>query len=188
MADRIKAVDYDVRDCGVSEARSLIEKYHYAKGCSITRVYTHGMFRVADNELVGVAWWLPPTKPAAVSVCEDHWRRVLSLSRLVVHPDVPQNGASFLLGRSIRKIKKDNKWVALVTYADDGHGHTGAIYRATNWTYQGHRPASRNWVDPKTGRQVAVKSTKSRTKAEMLALGYVQTEPSRKHKFTMSLR
>ena len=66
-------------------------------------------------------------------------------------------------------------------------GHTGAIYRATNWTYLGTTAPGRRWATP-DGRQVTGKSTVNRTKAEMLALGYRQLPPSVKHKYVMVLR
>lgn len=112
---------------------------------------------------------------------------VLALSRLAVAPSVPKNGASFLIGRSIRLIRRDPRWHTLLTYADTAQGHTGAIYRATNWTYLGITAPGRRWVSH-DGRKVAGKSTRNRTKAEMLALGHRQLPPSVKHKFVLRLR
>jgi hypothetical protein len=61
---------------------------------------------------------------------------VLCLSRLAILPDVPANACSFLLARS-RRLIDDKAWPCLVTYADEWRGHTGAIYRADNWQYEG---------------------------------------------------
>lgn len=179
--------DYYISSIAIGEARRLVEQYHYAKGGSNTGCYAHGLFRVSDNALVGVAWWLPPTKVACQSVNMDNWKRVISLSRLVITPDEPKNAATILLGASIRLIKKDARFVSLVTYADMSQGHTGAIYKATNWEYQGVTKPSRRWLNPVTGQQVAAKATTNRTKGEMLALGYTRTEAHAKHKFVMHL-
>ena len=181
----LRAADYSVRDADPPEARAFIREYHYSKGCSNTHVHMHGLFQ-GDN-LLGVAQWLPPTRVAAESVNRENWTRVLSLSRLAVHPSVPTNGASFLLGRSERIIVREGKWVSLVTYADDFMGHTGAIYRATNWEYVGRMKGSPRWEDP-DGKQIARKSTKSRTNAEMIALGYRIVGVFDKHKFVKHLR
>lgn len=183
---RLCAQDYDVRPVPLREARAFIVQHHYSKGCSHTAVYVHGLFRKADNALVGVAQWLPPTRVAAESVNRENWTRVLALSRLAVHPDVPQNGASYLMSRSIRLIQLDQKWVSLVTYADDFMGHTGQIYRATNWEYVGHMKGSPRWEDA-NGRQVAKKATVTRTNAEMQALGYKMVGNFGKHKFVKHL-
>lgn len=184
----LNASDYTVRDVPQSIAKDLVERYHYSGGGSLTGVYRHGLFQVYDTETcLGVAWWLPPTKVAAQSVGGDDWRSVLSLTRLVIVPGMPTNAASFLMGRSIRRIKQEARWRHLVTYADEGEGHTGAIYRATNWTEIGVVSRTARWVDPETGRHVSVKATKSRTKAEMENLGYVRTAPTPKRKFVMHL-
>jgi hypothetical protein len=74
----------------------------------------------------------------------SNWRRVLSLSRLALAPTEPQNAESILIGWSVRRIRREGKWVALVTFADESQGHTGTIYRATNWTYVGRtKPEAR---------------------------------------------
>jgi len=180
--------DYFIAPISQALAKSLVEQHHYSKGGSNTAVYRHGLFHIdAPDICLGVAWWLPPTKVAAQSVHDD-WRRVLSLTRLVVVPGVPTNGASFLMARSIREIQRTGDWTALVTYADEGQGHTGAIYKATNWTYKGIRPGHAVWVDS-TGRHVAKKAgPRTRKNAEMLELGYTNTGATRKHKFVMYLK
>lgn len=177
-----------VRDVDQTTARALVAEHHYARGGPNTGVFRHGLFHVDNNVPLGVAWWLPPTKIAAQSVAGEQWRSVLSLTRLVIVPGMPTNAASFLLGQSIRIIRRNGRWSHLVTYADEGQGHTGAIYRATNWTYVGAGNGDPVWRDV-TGRQVSRKSaSNSRTVAEMRALGYVSSGRTRKHKFVMALR
>jgi len=186
IGSHLRACDYEVRPVPLRDGRAFIMKYHYSRGCSNTAVYVHGLFRKDSDALLGVAQWLPPTKVAAESVNRERWKRVLSLTRLAVHPDVPTNGASFLMGRSIKIIKAEGKWVSLVTYADDFMGHSGQIYKATNWEYIGHMKGSPRWED-KDGRQVARKSTTSRTNAQMAELGYRMVGTFGKHKFVMHI-
>lgn len=181
-----RAQDYDIRDVPPAEAKAFICEHHYRKGCSNTSVYRHGLYCRRSGRLLGVAMWMPPTRVAAESVNREAWRRVLALTRLAVHPDVPTNGASLLLGRSIRRIRAEGKWVSLVTYADEFMQHSGAIYRATNWTYVGRMSANPRWEDA-DGRQVSRLSTKSRTNAQMLELGYRMVGSFAKHKFVMHL-
>lgn len=187
-AKSLRAADYFVVDVPLSLAQELVEEYHYSKGGSRTRVYTHGLYRRDAPELcLGVAWWLPPTRPAAVSVSPDEPNRVLSLTRLVILPQVPTNGASFLLGASMKLIRKDGRYKHLVTYADEGQGHLGNIYRATNWEYVGAMPGQPAYRDG-SGRQVSRKmGAVTRNNTEMLELGYVNTGRTRKHKFVMHL-
>ncbi len=175
----LRAAEWCVREVSLREAQAMVREYHYAAGGSNTRTASHGLYRIGDERLMGVAWWIPPTRHAAASV----WPRpdeVLSLTRLVVHPEVPTNGASFLLSRS-RKLLPP-RWRCLLTYADTLQGHTGAIYRADNWEYLGMTKPERVYV--LNGRMVARKAGgRTRTKAEMLALGCEERVSLGKHKY-----
>lgn len=185
IEDKLKKNEWTVSDINQSDASKLVRDFHYSKGGSITSVYRHGLFRIGDPSPKGVAVWLPPTRVCAESVNKDGWKMVLSLTRLVCHPDCPKNAASFLLSNSIKKIKKDGRFLSLVTFADERMGHTGAIYKATNWQYLGLTKPTPCWIDPSSGRQVAIKSTKHRTVSEMRSLGYEKIGSFRKHKFVI---
>lgn len=174
--------EWEVRPCLLKDAQAFIKQYHYARGGSNTAVYTHGLYRRGQDTLCGVAWWLPPTRVAAESVNRDHWQKVLSLSRMAVLPDCPKNSCSFMLARSIDIIRRERRFVTLVTYADESQGHTGGVYKASGWTYVGKTGPYLRWLD-RSGRQVSAKATKSRTVAQMEALGYVRAGRFFKHKY-----
>lgn len=107
---------------------------------------------------------------------------MLALSRLAVAPDVPTNGASFLLGRAMRMLDRD-RWPTLLTYADTAEGHTGAIYRATGWVCLGPVPAGDVWVGP-DGRQMGRKrGGHTLTVDQMRAAGYERKPAAPKIKF-----
>lgn len=164
--------------------RDIVRRYHYAKGGSNTATHRHGLFKkdtFFDAQCQGIAWWLPPTKSAALATYPENWQGVLSLSRLVILPGVPKNACSFLLAASMKLIDRD-RWPCLVTYADDWRGHTGTIYRATNWTYCGKTQPEA--VYTLNGQMIARKAgPKTRTKGEMLELGCVLEGKFAKHKF-----
>jgi hypothetical protein len=185
--EHLRAADWEVRPVPIQEGRAFIVAHHYSRGCSNTAVHLHGLFKRDTGALLGVAQWLPPTRVAAESVNRDQWTRVLSLTRLAVAPEVPKNGATFLMARSMRLIEQEQKWVSLVTYADEFMQHTGAIYRAANWEYVGLMKAQPRWEDA-NGKQIAKKATRTRTKAEMVALGYEMVGSFCKHKFVKHLR
>lgn len=184
--------DYAIRTCSWAAARQLVEAHHYSGKSADIVIYRHGLYRRHGNTLVGVAVWMPPTRRAAESVDPD-WQRVLCLTRLVVAPNEPTNAASYLLGRSMRLIKQDGRFHTLVTYADEAQGHTGAIYKATNWELI--PPTERAlqgdviYIDGE-GKQVSKRSPGggSFTDAEMQAQGYRRLPASRKHKFVKRLR
>lgn len=185
MVDRLVKSQWDVRTIPLSVARDLVQRFHYSGGASNTATYRHGLFKRGSDVCLGAAWWIPPTKSAALATFPENWKGVLSLSRLVVHPDVPANGASFLLARSRRAIDPA-KWPCLVTYADEWQGHSGGIYRADNWVYCGLTRPERTYV--RDGIMVARKAgPKTRTHAEMLALGAEMVGSFAKHKFIKHL-
>jgi len=179
--DRLRKSEWNVRTVGLGVAQELVRRYHYSGGGANTATYRHGLFRNDGQECVGVAWWIPPTKSAANATWPDDWKRVLCLTRLAIAPEVPGNAASFLLGKSMKLIDR-KRWPCLVTYADEMQGHTGAIYRATNWEYCGMTAKEATWF--KNGRMVARKAgPKTRTRDEMLEMGCQMVGRFAKHKF-----
>lgn len=185
--DRLRKADWQVRPVDISVARRLIGKYHYAKGASNTRTYLHGLFKrdaFWQEDCVAVAWWIPPTRAAAEATYPENWTGVLSLSRLVVAPGVPKNACSFLIAHSARMIPSTD-WPCLVTYADEWQGHTGTIYLAAGWTYVG-RTDSADRVFTVGGVMTARKAGgRTRTHAEMIALGATDHGAHAKHKFVL---
>lgn len=186
---KLRKSEWEVRDVPLSVARDLVARLHYTGGGSNTATFRHGLFRSGDDVCKGVAWWIPPTKGAAIATFPDRdWRRVLALTRLAIEPEVPSNAASFLIAASVRLIRADGRWEGLVTYADEGQGHSGAIYKATNWEYVGLTAPETRWVDA-DGRHVSRKAgPRTYKRAEMLERGCTPTGPFRKHKFRKVLR
>lgn len=182
--NKLRASEWAVRPVPITIARRLVETHHYAKGAANTATYLHGLYSTLSDEVcLGVAWWIPPTKGAAQATYPERWTGVLSLSRLVIAPGVPKNACTFLLARS-RKLIDPMKWPCLVTYADDWQGHTGGIYRADNWVYVGKTKPERTYRIE--GRMVSRKAGgKTRTHAEMLALGAELVGSFAKHNYTM---
>lgn len=187
FGSRLRKSEWEVREIAVAEARLIVEEHHYSRRGSNTACYTHGLFKRGDDRLWGCVWWLPPTRVACESVNKEQWKRVLGLTRMVCIPNAPKNACSFMLGASERIIRKEGRFVSLVTYADESQGHSGGVYRSANWTYIGRTGPYPRWIDPTTGRQVAVKATTSRTKEQMLELGYEMQGKFFKHKFVKHL-
>lgn len=184
MESRLSKKDYLVKTVPHSVGLELVKKLHYSKGGSNTCTYMHGLFKATDPDVcLGVAWWIPPTKHAGINTYPKNWQGVLSLSRLAIDPAVPKNAASFLIAASIKLIDR-KKWPCLVTYADEWQGHTGAIYKATNWTFVGEtkpQPVYRlNGVMLSRKR-----GNKTRSHQEMIDLGCEFLGRFKKLKFVM---
>lgn len=170
--------------CSLEQASELVRRLHYAAGAANTATFRHGLYRREEWPLaaLGAALWIPPTRSAAEATWPSNWGGVLALSRLVIDPSVPTNGASFLLSRSVDLIRRDPRWECLVTYADEWRGHTGAIYRAAGWEYVGMTKPERVYVV--NGVMTARKAgPKTRTHDEMLAMGAECVGKFAKHKF-----
>ena len=179
---RLRKEEWEVRPVNIGTASGLVER-------TITRRRTNTATACTlfpadafwQEECVGVAWWIPPTRSAAEATYPQNWQGVLALSRLVVAPGVPKNAASFLLGGAMRLIDR-SRWPCLVTYADEWRRHTGGIYKATNWQYVGLTQPQPVWV--LDGKMVARKAGPvTRTYGEMAEMGAELVGSFRKHKY-----
>lgn len=170
--ENLRAEDYTVEAIPTPLCRELVKQYHYAKSSSNVGTCCHGLIAV-DGSVVGAAQWNPPNREAAMASYDGDWHDVLALSRLVIAPEVPRNGASFLIARSVRLIRAGGRYRCLLTYADTYEGHEGTIYKATNWECMGETKKQPVWIDPRTGGRVsAYQNGKTKTNAQMLELGY----------------
>lgn len=165
---QLRKAEWRVETVSRAAGEALVIAHHYARGAANTATHLHGLRNVTTGRLVGVAWWIPPTKSAAQSWAGERWRGVLALSRLVIEPGVPSNACTFLISKSVRML--DPRWHTLVSYADSWRGHTGAIYRAAGWSHCGEtKPEA---VFTLNGRMTARKAgPKTRTHGEMIAMG-----------------
>ena len=184
--DHLKKEAWEVGEVDLKTAQALVREHHYARGGSNTFVYLHGLYHIETGGLAGIVWWLPPTRVACESVNKQQWKKVLSLTRMVMVPSAPKSSVSFLLSRSVKIIKQEKRFVSLVTYADESQGHTGECYKVSGWTYIGRTGPYPRWLD-KDGKQVAPKATTNRTKAMMEALGHVKQGSFYKHKYVKHL-
>lgn len=185
-SERLRKEDWEVKNISLEVATRIVRAFHYAKGAANTATYRHGLFRRGefwDENCQGVALWIPPTKAAAMATFPDNWQGVLSLSRLVIVPGVPKNACTFLLARSVKLIDR-KLWPCLVTYADSWRGHTGGIYKAAGWEYRGLTKPERTYTvgGVMTSRKAG---PKTRTHAEMVALGGKPEGSHQKHKFVL---
>jgi hypothetical protein len=145
-----------VRQINKNLAASFVIQHHYTHKASSCR-YALGLYFVEDNEhkffegkvekLIGVMTYGHPVSNRTVaSITNEHkleLDEVLELTRLVVLDGGDKyrygcNTESWFIGQSFKWLKKNAPEVkVLVSYADPEQEHSGSIYRATNWMYQG---------------------------------------------------
>lgn len=124
--------------CPVSTISLFVKDHHYS--------HTHPGFAdicfriVRDNQTVGAAIFGHMVgNPKASCICEgyENPKDYRELMRLVLLDDVPKNTESQFIGWCIRYIRKNTSILALISFADPKYGHSGIIYRASNWVYTG---------------------------------------------------
>jgi hypothetical protein len=128
-------------------AKDMIVTYHYTHAWTACR-YSIGIYYRMDeidafgnyDKLIGVAvYGFPVGARAPTSICEGLTKdNVLELTRLFVHDGYGSNIESNALSKTFQWIRENDENIkVLISYADNGQGHLGGIYQATNWLYQG---------------------------------------------------
>jgi len=108
-------------------------KSHYIGRWPPSHLLVLGLYR--GSKVLGVVVYSRPHKPMTDRFGQETWE----LSRLWINDSVPKNAETFLIGRSIRYIKRNHRNIkTLISFADPEAGHSGVIYRASNWTKEEH--------------------------------------------------
>lgn len=91
-----------------------------------------------DNILEGIITYGSPASPQVGRgvLGEEYRTNIIELNRLCINSTAPKNSASMLISKSMKLIDKE-KYYAVVSYADEGQGHFGYVYQATNFLYCG---------------------------------------------------
>jgi hypothetical protein len=114
----------------------IVVKNHYAHR-AVPSSWSFGCF--FNQNLLGVISFGKPASPHLCrGICGDeNSSRVYELNRLWIDDACPKNSESRFISWSIRELSKIRPHLILVSYADTGANHNGAIYAATNWIYTG---------------------------------------------------
>ncbi len=126
--------DYDLRACPMSVVADLCAKHHGYGSAGTLAVYAWAVYE--DGQPVAAYAWQPPPPGAATDVLPLAPGGVLSLSRMVAVPREERRlrHVSTPLRRQMRTLIDRGRWPALVTYSDEGQGHTGHVYKCSGWT------------------------------------------------------
>lgn len=146
-------MSFDLRPCRLEDVRELCARYHVYGGAGGSAVYAFGVWE--DGRLVAAYAWQPPPPGAARAVCPEAPQCVLALSRMVA---VPKNErrlkhVSKPLRVQMKHLIDRGRWPVLITYSDEGAGHTGYVYLCSGWTPTSRRRAP-TFVD-EHGRRVS---------------------------------
>lgn len=111
------------------EVNPLLAAAHYLGPMDAARVCFAGW---CDDALVACMIWRWPS--ARMLPADGSW---LELSRWCLTPEAGKNAGSRMMGWVRRWLRREMPAVrTLVSYSDPAQGHTGALYRASGWTYR----------------------------------------------------
>ena len=106
---------------------------HYIGQWPSSHILVLGLYR--GSKLLGVVTYSTVHRSMQQRFGQETWE----LSRLWIDDSVPKNAETFFIGRSIRYIKRNHRNLkTLISFADPEAGHSGTIYKASNWTEQSH--------------------------------------------------
>lgn len=121
--------------------RKFLKRWHYSDYVNIQAKHTFCLFREGNfgiPEMVGVCIYTRPAGPTAgQSYYPEAPDKVLELRRLCLIDATPKNAESFFVSRTIKWLKCNTDWEFILSYADMEQGHSGVIYRASNFEYLG---------------------------------------------------
>ena len=145
-----------IRPVTKNRAKRMVVKYHYSKlwtKCSVALGLfhqtgnEHAFFDEPEEKMVGVIVYGDPIGRLTGQSISDEIERteVLELTRLFIHDGYGSNIESWFISQSFKWLRRFRPNIkALISYASPVEGHSGTIYQATNWIYQGN---NNRWND-----------------------------------------
>lgn len=164
---------YDLRPCKPSEVEHLFKEYHgYKSGAGNFPTYCFAVFE--SGKPVAAFTWKVPAPGAAKSVCPACPNGVLALSRMVAVPREQRKlkHISKPLRRQMKFLIDRTRWPVLITYADEGEGHNGFVYKCSGWTPT--LRAQRNVAIGPNGERVSTYTNGGRSKFEVVGKTWLQ--------------
>ena len=122
-------------------AQNIIVERHYLHRkapCS----YSWGLYD--NDEIVGVIMYgTPSSAPLRRGIAgDDEKDNVIELTRLWIDDKIGKNAESYLIGNTVKKVKKE----IVVSYAEIEQGHLGTVYQACSFLYRGLSAKRTNWT------------------------------------------
>lgn len=113
-------IDYMIQD------KHYLERWPAVVVCQL-------VLRAAGNRVGACVFAMPPRETA-----KRYGGTTWELARLWIDDDMPKNSESWFIARSLDHVREHHSGVEfVVSYADPSVGHSGAIYKATNFIQDG---------------------------------------------------
>ena len=148
-------INYEIREIDFSkEISEWVSSHHYTGSCPRSVKYVFGLFD--GLSMIGVCIYSYFSR----NQLNQKYPNCLELSRFFIEDGTPKNTESYFLGGTLRKLKK--KVDGIISYADSTEGHSGVIYRASNFKLIGMTKKSYHYL--KNGERVNKKQVWDRAK------------------------
>ena len=151
--------------CERAEIKSFVEEHHYSR--SINGVKSSFCFKVLySNRIVGAVLF-GQMSTTAWKKFSDYEKEVIELRRLVLLDEAGKNCESRVISQCLKYIKKaDSTIKCVVSYADPNYGHTGVIYKASNFKLVGMSGKDKGFIDKETGKLYHSRALRTKYKGE----------------------
>jgi hypothetical protein len=150
MEEYCNIKNINIQSINKKVAKQFIIDNHYTHKWSLCRI-AYGIyynsntkskfFESDDKMLIGCLVYGQPVGRSAASSLSDELKiqEVLELTRLFIHDGYGKNIESYCIAQSFKLLNRDFPNVkAIISYSDCEQGHTGVIYQATGFIYQGN--------------------------------------------------
>ena len=126
----------------------FIKKNHYSHSTNgVQSIIHYGLYREGNfglPRMIGAMMYAWPSMPnTAAKYNPINPDKCLELRRLACVDDTPKNTESYFIAQTIKLLKKTTDMEVIVSFADQHHGHTGVIYKASNFDYLGETGGGR---------------------------------------------
>ena len=131
-------IDFEFTDCTLksvdpAEAKSFLNTWHYAQYGKAAK-HLYGIY--LNDNLIALSKIGPVNRKEIATSIGYTSKTCYELDRFCIHPLYQKkNLGSHLLSRATKNFFEEfSGALALVSFADSTFGHSGTIYRASNWT------------------------------------------------------
>jgi hypothetical protein len=121
------------------EVRDFIEKWHYSQSINGLRVAHCFQLLTPWGDMIGAAIFGAMAMSGQYKRFAERESDVIELRRLCCIDETPKNTESYFIGKMLRWLKKNTDYKVVVSYADADQGHSGVIYRASNFECLGFK-------------------------------------------------
>lgn len=150
-----------IEKCPLPYIRKFVEINHYSRSVNGVKISLCFSVKCGPELIGGVIFGALST--TAWKRFSESEKEVLELRRLVLLDAAGKNSESYVIGYTLRWIKKNFPQVSkIVSYADPKHGHSGVIYRASNFQYWGVTNKDVGYHDPETDKTYHSRALRTR--------------------------